>query len=72
MRKLRLNDEEASKKDGQKSAFQKNKINYSVRVPLVEPCASTAAKYFKLTFYFYLLSSMPQEYWQSKGTVVLL
>jgi hypothetical protein len=49
-----------------------SKIYYPVRVPIIDPCFRMTKNSFNIQLYLYLKSSKPQEYWQMKGTSVLL
>jgi len=46
--------------------------SYPVRIPFIDPCSRLFKNYFNLELFLYLKSNKPQEYWQMKGTCVLL
>lgn len=69
---LNNNEVEETKQAPQRGLTETGKVLYSVRIPVVNPCAFSTTEYFKPSFYFYFRSLRPQEYWQSKGTGVFL
>jgi hypothetical protein len=45
---------------------------YSVRIPIMNPRFKMAHDAFNMHIYLYLKSKKPQEWWQMKGTSVLI
>ena len=55
-----------------KRSKDSDEILYPVRIPFIDPCSRLFKNYFHLELFLYLKSFKPQEYWQMKGTCVLL
>ncbi|KAL4447013.1 hypothetical protein ABPG74_014985 [Tetrahymena malaccensis] len=47
-------------------------INYAVRIPIVNPCTDTLFCQFPTQYYLYIYSKKPQDYWERRGTKILI